>query len=153
MWLRKLLSAFPCAGRGILVSLRRERNLRVHLTAVCYVCWAGALAGLEGDQWAILCLCFGLVIGMELMNTALEELCDRVTRQPDPFIRRAKDAAAGAVLACALASAAVAAWIFGPWLLSGGLWRLMRESPAFDGALALSIPAAVAWIAWQPKQA
>jgi diacylglycerol kinase (ATP) len=46
------------------------------------------------------------------MNSALEVLCDRITTEPDEHIRRAKDAAAGAVLVCAIISVVVAALVF-----------------------------------------
>jgi diacylglycerol kinase (ATP) len=48
----------------------------------------------------------------ELMNSALEVLCDRITTEPDEHIRQAKDAAAGAVLVCAIISVIVAGIVF-----------------------------------------
>ena len=152
MWFKRLMGAFPHAARGILRAVRTERNLRVHLTAVVYVTWAGVLAGLDHIQWAILCLCFGLVTALELVNTAVERLGDRVTREWDPMIGGAKDAAAGAVLLAAAASVGVAVFLFGPWIASGGLLELIRNSPLFDGVFLLSLIPAVAWIAWDPKE-
>lgn len=152
MWFKHLMASFPPALRGIRRTIRRERNLRVHLTAVVYVIWAGKLAGLEPVQWAVLCLCFGLVTSLELVNTAIERLSDRVSREWDPLIGAAKDAAAGAVLLGAAASVGVAVFLFGPWIASGGLGRLIRTSPAFDGAFISSLVLAIAWIAWEPKE-
>ncbi|MCI8538311.1 MAG: diacylglycerol kinase family protein [Oscillospiraceae bacterium] len=152
MWLKRLMGSFPHATRGILRTVRTERNLRVHLTAVCYVSWAGWLAGLSPTQWAVLFLCFGLVTALELVNTAAERLGDRITKDWDPLAGAAKDAAAGAVLLAALASAGVAVCLFGPWIASGGLWTLVRTSPLFDCAFLLSLVPAVAWIAWEPRK-
>lgn len=146
------MGSFPHAVRGILRSIRTERNLRIHLTAVVYVTWAGVLAGLDHTGWAVLCLCFGLVTALELVNTAIEQLGDRVSREWDPLIGAAKDAAAGAVLLAAVASAAVAGFLFGPWITSGGLLSLIRTSPLFDGVFLLSLIPAVAWVAWDPKE-
>lgn len=152
MWFKRLMGSFPHAVRGILRTVRTERNLRVHLTAVCYVSWAGVLAGLDRTQWAILFLCFGMVTALELVNTAAERLGDRLTREWDPLTGAAKDAAAAAVLLAALASVAVAVCLFGPWIASGGLWTLARTSPLFDGAFLLSLIPAVAWISWEPRK-
>lgn len=152
MWFKQLIGSFPHAIRGILRTVGTERNLRVHLTAVCYVSWAGVLAGLSPTQWAVLFLCFGLVTALELVNTAVERLGDRITRERDPLIGAAKDAAAGAVLLAALASLGVAVCLFGPWIASGELERLVRTSPLFDGVFLLSLIPAVAWIAWEPRK-
>ncbi len=153
MWFKGLMRAFPPAVRGILRSVRTERNLRVHLTAVVYVTWAGVLAGLDHTQWALLCLCFGLVTALELVNTAVERLGDRVSRERDPLIGAAKDAAAGAVLLAAVASVGVAVFLFSPWIASGELLEMIRNSPLFDGVFLLSLIPAAAWIAWDPKEA
>lgn len=152
MWLIKVLRSFGWAGKGILRSIRGERNLRIHLTAIAYVTWAGVLAEVGRTEWGLLLLCFGLVTALELMNTAVEHLCDRVTAERDSAIAAAKDAAAGGVLLGALASVGVGAVVFGPWIAGGGLWTLVTTSPVFDGAFLLSLVPAAAWIAWNPKE-
>ena len=152
MWLWKVLRSFGWAGAGILRSIRGERNLRIHLTAIVYVTWAGVLAEIGRMEWGLLLLCFGLVTALELMNTAVEHLCDRVTADRDRAIGAAKDAAAGGVLLGALASVGVGAAVFGPWIIGGGLWTLVTTSPVFDGVFLLSLIPAAAWIAWNPKE-
>ncbi len=142
MWLRDLLRSFRYALRGIFRAARTERNLRIHLTAVVYVTALGFLAKLDRPGWTAVSLCFGLVLAAELFNTALEHLCDVVSPQRDPKIGAAKDAAAGAVLVLAAASVCVAAVVFGPWLLSGGL----LEHPRAILAAVVSLPLAILWI-------
>ncbi|MEZ5305187.1 MAG: diacylglycerol kinase [Verrucomicrobiales bacterium] len=63
-------------------------------------------------EWIAIFLCCALVLGAELINTALEAICDALHPEIHPKIRLAKDAAAAAVLVCAAASAAAAAIIF-----------------------------------------
>ena len=46
-------------------------------------------------------------MGAELMNTAIERLCDRQASGYDGFVRNAKDIAAAGVFVCAVACAAV----------------------------------------------
>ena len=142
MWFSGLVRSFQNALRGVRRGLRAERNLRVHLTAVVYVTWAGLLAKLDGPSWGAVLLCFGGVFSAELFNTALEHLCDAVCPEQHEKIGAAKDAAAGAVLARALVSVGVAAAVFGPWLLAGG----PMERPWALACVALSIPFAILWI-------
>ena len=140
------LRPFADALRGIGRSLLRERNLRIHLAALCYVVAAGCVAGVSPGQWAALALCCGGVIAAELFNTALEALCDALHPGRHPGIGAAKDAAAGAVLVLALASIGVAAAVFGPWLASGGLGRALGARPWLAPAGAASLIAAWAFV-------
>jgi undecaprenol kinase len=75
-----------------------ERSFR---TQVVLAMVAGMVtAGLRpGWLWAALvALCCGLVLALELLNSALEYLIDHVHPSIAPAIKHAKDAAAAAVL-------------------------------------------------------
>ena len=107
--LAALARSFRYAGRGIVRSVRAERNLRIHLCAVIFVIRTGAFERLSAAHWAIELVCCALVISLELVNTALENVCDALCPEQSAGIGAAKDACAGAVLAAALFSAAV--WV------------------------------------------
>ena len=55
--------------------------------------------------WALLLMNCGLVLGAELMNTALEQTIDHLHPEIHPAIKVAKDCAAGAVLLFSLSAA------------------------------------------------
>ena len=146
MWLADLLNSFRNAFRGIWRTLKAERNMRLHLTAVCYVTALGLLAELDAPCWAAILLCFGAVIAAELLNTALENFCDAVHPEKHPKIGAVKDAAAGAVLVLAIASVGVAIATFGPWVLGGGLIRAIRGNEVLLPIFLISIIPAILWI-------
>jgi diacylglycerol kinase len=81
-----------------------ERNLRIHLTAGAAVLSAAALLPLSVGEQLALVLCVGAVMAAELFNTALEAVVDLGVSTFHPLARRAKDAAAGAVLVLAVTS-------------------------------------------------
>jgi diacylglycerol kinase len=110
--IRPLLRSFRCAFSGIGWALRTQRNLRIHAAATVAVVVLGFVESITAWEWCAILGCTALVWAAELMNSALEVLCDRITTEPDEFIRRAKDAAAGAVLVCAIISVVVAALVF-----------------------------------------
>lgn len=112
MWLKGLLRSFRYAFAGIAWALSSQRNLRIHAVATLLAVGLGFVQGIAAWEWCAVLFCVALVWGAELLNSALEVLCDRVTTQEDPHIRRAKDAAAGAVLVCAIISVVVAAIVF-----------------------------------------
>ena len=61
---------------------------------------------------------FGLVIALELVNTAIESVVDLVTTERKPLAKVAKDTAAGAVLVAAIMAAIVGLIIFVPRIAS-----------------------------------
>lgn len=140
-----LRRSFAWALRGLRIGLR-ERNFRIHLTAVFYVTAAGLLAGLSRTQMSVLCLCFGLVTALELVNTAVETLCDRVTARRDRLIRDAKDLAAGAVLLSALFSTVVALLLFADVQAVHTIFETISRHLWIGVLLLLSIPASVGFI-------
>jgi diacylglycerol kinase len=107
-----LIASFRHALRGITTSLASQRNLKIHAAATLAVLSLGLAVGLPSWKWAALWLAIGLVWCAELLNTAIEELCNLVHPGKDERVRRIKDAAAGAVLVAALAAVAVGLLVF-----------------------------------------
>ena len=103
---------FADALRGILSAIKGERNMRVHITAAAYVILFGLIVKLSCTEWICAIFCIGLVIGAEMINTAVERLCDALHPEFSEKIGKVKDVAAGAVLVFAFAAAAVGCGIF-----------------------------------------
>lgn len=109
---KKLLRSFGYAFRGIGWAIRTQRNLRIHLVATVYVLLFGWIMRISAVHLCLELLCCMLVISLELVNSALERICDGITGEQRPWIRDAKDAAAGAVLTSAIGSVILALVIF-----------------------------------------
>ena len=108
--------SFGYAFEGIWTGIRKERNMRIHCLAVILVTAAGTFFGLSAAEWCICLLLFGMVISLELVNTAVEAVVDLVTEEKKPLAKIAKDTAAGAVLFAAIISAFVGCIIFLPYV-------------------------------------
>lgn len=93
-----LLHSFRNAFRGIYFFFREQRNARIHAVAAIAVVALAAWLGITGTEWCILAICIVSVIGMEMINTAVEYLADVVSPGHHPHIGKLKDIAAGAVL-------------------------------------------------------
>ena len=107
-------NSFACALRGIAVLLRTQANARIHLLATVLVVAAGFVFRISRGEWVPLAFAIGIVWIAEAVNTAIEALADRITRENDDAIRRAKDVAAGAVLLAAITAAIIGLLILGP---------------------------------------
>lgn len=106
--------SFACALRGIAVLLRTQTNARIHLLATVLVVAAGFVFRISRGEWVPLAFAIAIVWIAEAVNTAIEALADRITRENDDAIRRAKDVAAGAVLLAAITAAIIGLLILGP---------------------------------------
>lgn len=104
--------------------------MRIHTTAAFYVLIFAPCFALSSAEWAVLFLTITLVMALECVNTALERLCDKVSREFDKLIRTAKDAAAGAVLICAAGAVAVAVCLFWKPAVWLEILRWFGDNPA-----------------------
>lgn len=109
---RTIFHSFRDAFRGVWACVKSERNMRVHVSASCYVVFFAFRMGLSRGELCCLFLTIGLVTAMETMNTALEKFCDFAENRLNPHIRAVKDLAAGGVVLAAIAAVAVGAALF-----------------------------------------
>jgi len=69
---------FLYALAGIVEAITTERNIKIHLLATSIVIILGTYYKVSLIEWSILLLCIGSVISLEMLNTAVEKLCDLV---------------------------------------------------------------------------
>lgn len=103
---------------GIIQCIQKERNIKIHLVFMFLVIICGFLFRLSITEWLVCILLFGLVISLELVNTAIEAVVDLCTQEYHPLAKIAKDTSAGAVLISAIASVVIGLIIFIPKILS-----------------------------------
>jgi undecaprenol kinase len=101
-----------CALNGILYALLHERNLRVQLAVFVVAISAAYLLKISRIDFLIIIVMSALVISLELANTAIEKLADRVLPEQDLIIGRVKDLMAGAVLLASIFSLIIGFSIF-----------------------------------------
>jgi len=116
-YLNGRLRSFGFAFRGLKVLLQSQQNARIHALATVLVVVAGAILRLSSVEWGLVALAIAGVWAAEAINTAIEALVDLTSPEHHPLAAKAKDVAAGAVLAAAIGSAVVGGFVFGPHLL------------------------------------
>ena len=79
---------------------------------------AGFFFHISMTEWCICLLLCGLIMALELVNTAVEAVVDLVTEERKPLAKIAKDTAAGAVLIAAIFSAVIGCIIFLPKVIA-----------------------------------
>ena len=114
----KLLKAFWFAFNGFKICLSSEINFRIHVVAAIGAAAAGIYLKLSVTEWLVVAVCIALVLITEMINTAAEMLCDLLSRDFNPLVKKIKDTAAGAVLIAALLSMVCGGIIFFPKLFT-----------------------------------
>lgn len=102
------------AGEGIRLFFQTERNGRIQGLIAIVVIIAGVACGLSVMEWVVTGICIGLVIGLEMINSAIEKLCNLITTEYNPAVKVIKDISAGAVLWVSVIAAIIGACIFLP---------------------------------------
>lgn len=104
-----LIVSFKYAWCGISYAFQTQRNFRIHVGVGTLAIGLGIFLHLTSVEMAVIGLTSGLVLVMELLNTALESVVDLTVKQSyHELAKIAKDCAAGAVLVSAMAAVLVA---------------------------------------------
>ncbi len=108
---------FMFAVNGVIHCFRNELNFRIQLVAALIAVLLGFIFNINQTEWLVIILCCIIVLALELINTAIENLCDLVSKDFHPVIKIVKDTAAGAVLVSAVGAAVAGAVIFVPLII------------------------------------
>lgn len=114
----KLKKSFAFAWAGIRSCFQSEPNFRIHLVLAIVVLVFSLVFKISTIEWMAVCFCIAFVLTMEMLNTALEKLCDVVHKEVHPGIKKVKDIAAGAVLVATFFSLITGIVIFLPKIIS-----------------------------------
>lgn len=111
------LYSFKYAFAGIWTAFKDQPNIKIHFLIAAATLAAGIYFKISHYEWLALTLTIGLVITMELTNTAIEEIVDSFIDGIHPSAKKAKDVAAGAVLVSSIMAVAIGMIIFLPHIL------------------------------------
>ncbi|BAU14135.1 diacylglycerol kinase [Leptolyngbya sp. NIES-3755] len=115
-----LFTSFRYAWMGVSYAFVTQRNFRIHVCLGSIAIGLGLLLKASVVELAVIGLTIGLVLAMELLNTAIESVVDLTVKQTyHELAKIAKDCAAAAVLVAAIAAVLVAGCILLPkvWVL------------------------------------
>lgn len=99
---------------GIRYAVRYEHNFIVIIIAIIVTTIFGFVFKVNNYEWIIIVICFALVFGCELLNSAIEAVVDLSTTKENKLAKIAKDCGSGATLIFSIMSLIVALIIFIP---------------------------------------
>lgn len=108
------LKSIGFAIKGALKLITTEHSVMVQSSIAFAAVIAGFYFHISREEWMLQILAFGLVLGVESLNTAVEKIADFIHPEFHEKIGFIKDIAAGAVMFAATAAIAVALLIYVP---------------------------------------
>lgn len=110
----RVIKSFGWAFTGLRDCILHEKNFRIQYILALLVVVAGIFLRLSSTEWMIILLCFALVLSFEIINSAIEKLCDLVSPDFNLTIKKVKDMSASAVLLSAIFTFIIGCIIFLP---------------------------------------
>lgn len=110
----RVIKSFGWALNGLKDCILHEKNFRIQYSIALLMIVAGISFSISVTEWMVLLLCFAIVLGFEIINSAIEKLCDLVCPDFNLTIKKVKDMSASAVLLSAIISFIIGCIIFLP---------------------------------------
>jgi len=105
------------AFRGLKILITTEKSIQIQLIIAVVVTGFGIYFNITSLEWIIQLAMIGLVMAIEGVNTAIEQLADFVHPEKHHKIGYLKDIAAGAVLIASITAIIVGIIIYSPYFL------------------------------------
>lgn len=102
---------------GIFYTTNHERNFRIEIFFAIVVTIASFVFKVSLIEWCILVLVMGMILALEMINTAMERCVDLVTKDYKELAKIAKDVSAGAVFIMSMFSIIIGIIVFLPRIL------------------------------------
>ncbi len=116
--LRKRVYSFRYALNGLKILIKEEHNSRIHFLAAIVTIGTGFILKISLTEWIAVAFAIGFVITMELINSAIENICDFISPGKHDLIKKIKDLSAAGVLISAITALVIGLIIFIPKLFN-----------------------------------
>ena len=102
---------------GLFYSYRYKQSLWIHGCAVIIAIILGIIFQIKLSEWAIIFIALGIILALELINTAIEAAVDLTTTKIHPLAKVAKDCGSAASFVMSIVSIVISLFVFGPYFL------------------------------------
>ncbi|MCB9033378.1 MAG: diacylglycerol kinase family protein [Chitinophagales bacterium] len=110
----KQFKSFKYAFDGFKSIIKTEHNFRIQVVSAIVVIIFSIIFRISGFEWCLVFFCIALVMITEILNTAIEKTCDKISVTYDADIKYIKDIAALAVVLATFTALIIALVIFVP---------------------------------------
>ena len=99
-----IVNIFKYSINGIRCYAKDGKSIIIYLFCCACEVLVASLVGISLNEWLLLIFMMLLTLSCELINTAIEAICDLITREYNDFVRIAKDCASASTFVLAFAT-------------------------------------------------
>ena len=114
--IKRLFKSFKYAIKGLRKIYKEEQNLRIQIIATVFVVILAVYFHITRTEWMFLVFVIGLVILMEIANSAVERVADLLKPRIHYYVKEIKDITAAGVMVASLVALLIGIIIFWPYL-------------------------------------
>ena len=111
------IKALRYAFSGLKDVFQNEIHFKIHISITLLIIALSILLKLSTIEWSIILMSIVSVLSLEIINTAIEIMCNYVQPQQHPTIKRIKDLSAAAVLTTVVGVIIIGLIIFIPKII------------------------------------
>ncbi len=115
--IKRFFNSIKFSMEGLIYAYRYEQSLWLHAIATIFSICLGIIFRIKLSEWAIVFIALGVILGMELINTAIEAAVDLVTLEIHPLAKIAKDCGSAASFIMTLVAIVICLFVFGPYFM------------------------------------
>lgn len=116
--IKRLIKSFKYAIKGLIKIFEEEQNLKVQSLIGFSAVFLAIFFRISRLEWIVLILIIGLVILMEIINSAVERVADILKPRIDTYVKEIKDITASAVMLASIISIIIGGIIFWPYIFN-----------------------------------
>jgi diacylglycerol kinase len=115
--LKKIVMSTKYSIQGLVYAFSNEKSLILYTVLSLLAVLVGILLNISVNQWICLLLSLGVVLTIELINTAIEATVDMVTVEYNELAKVAKDCGSAATFVATIIAVIIAMVIFIPKII------------------------------------
>ena len=93
---KSVLKTLKNSISGIKFYVKDGKSIILYLLGLIGQILAGVIFNISGLEWILIICIMGILLSIELLNTAIEATCDAITKEYNPLIKIAKDCGSAA---------------------------------------------------------
>lgn len=93
---KSILQIIKNALSGLGFYARDGKSIIIYIACFLIEVISGFIFNIDGKEWILIICILGFILSVELINTAIESVCNLITKEYNPLIKMAKDCACAA---------------------------------------------------------
>ena len=93
---KSLMNIINYSINGLVSYAKDGKSIIIYIVGAILEIISGFVFNVNGLEWILIISMLGIILAVELLNTAIEATCDAITKEFNPYIKVAKDCGSAA---------------------------------------------------------